>query len=155
MTYDEINQTRKESKVEQGFRASWSAYCCKSSCKCINKAIWNLTSPGLQILAGSSTYWETSSCCRANHSHYNQSPKRCCPQTQSLCKNQRLNDGRYCRACHFNLFDQRRLAWVIILNETVNFVWNPALIAIWKQNLSRLIIFLFQVRVVSRESHVH
>jgi hypothetical protein len=37
----------------------------------------------------------------------------------------------------------------------VSFVWNPSLIAIWKQNLSRLIIFLFQVRVVLWESHVY
>lgn len=155
MSYDEINQTRKKSKVEQGLRASWSAYYCKSSSKCISKAIWNFTSPGLQILAGSSTYWEASACCRANHSHYNQDPKRCCPQIKSLCTNQRFNDGRNCRTCRFNFSDQRRLSWLIVLNEIVSFVWNPALIAIWKQNLSRLIIFLFQIRVVLWENHVH
>lgn len=156
MSYDEINQTRKKSKIEQSLRASWSAYYCKSSCKCIGDAVWNLTSPGLQILAGSSTDWETSSCCRTNHSHYNQGSKRCCPQTQGLCTNKRFNDGRYCRAVHFNLFDQRRLAWLIAPNKIIRFAWNPALIAIWKQNLNRLIISLFQVRLVLwEESHVH
>ena len=155
MSYEEINQTRKKSKVEQSLRASWSAYSYKSSRKCISKAIWNLTSPGLQILAGSSTYWEDSACWGANHSHYNQDPKRCCPQTKGLCTNQRFNDGRDCRACRFNFSDQRRLSWLIVPNKILRFVWSPFLIVIWEQNLSRVIIFLFQVRVVLWESHVH
>jgi hypothetical protein len=153
MSYDTLNQYPKESKTEPSLRTTFCWLFHKSCCNGIGWAVWHLYSPSIQISARSSTNCAPYTCCRTNHPYDNQNSQKCSLKASDLCANKRSDYWRNCWACSVNLFERKRISWLILSRKIVRFIWSMLLIVYWKQNLSRPIIFLFQVIVVVWESN--